>query len=50
MTTRFTAAEAVELDHYAQQRGLTRSAAVRDAVEKVVTTSEKTKKKGKKNG
>lgn len=47
VTLRLTVNEAADLDLYADARGLSRSAAVRDAVSRVITAEQKRAKRQK---
>jgi hypothetical protein len=50
VTLRLTVSEAADLDLYADSRGLSRSAAVRDAVSRVISAEQKRARRAKKPG
>lgn len=50
VTVRMTVGEAAELDQYAQTRGLSRSAALRDAKDRVIAAEKRRAAKSKKAG
>lgn len=50
VTLRLTVAEAADLDAYAAARGLNRSAAVRDAVNRVIAAENKRARRTRKGG
>jgi hypothetical protein len=47
VTLRLTAGEAADLDNYASQRGLSRSAAVRESVGRVIAAEKRRAKRAK---
>lgn len=50
VTLRLTVSEAADLDLYADSRGLSRSAAVRDAVNRVIAADKRRARKQKRSG